>query len=212
MRSYESRAVGMPGSRVRRFAMLLAGSALAFAFTLTAGPADTPNALQQHAAKLETLTPLQQQQFGQRLAAWNALPRAEREERRARYLAWMNLQPGERAQLRVLAAQVAAFPPERTQALRAQFDALEEVQRRGWRLGPSLGRDYAALFPLLAYVPESQQQPLLVRLRGLDDPQRADLGRLVQRTPPQERPALREALLKVPSAEVAGWLQHKLDQ
>ncbi|MEP6906892.1 MAG: DUF3106 domain-containing protein [Pseudoxanthomonas sp.] len=195
--------------------LLLMTLAAGFALPLTpliAAPAARPPLLQQHEAMLEALTPAQQQEFGQHLAAWNALPRAEREERRARYLAWLQLQPAERTQLHALAAQVAAFPPARAQALRAQFDALEEVQRRGWRLGPSLGRDYAALFPLLAYVPQGQQQPLLARLRGLDAAQRADMGVLVQRTPPQERAALREELLKVPPASLAGWLKHKLDQ
>lgn len=177
-----------------------------------AGPVVMSSLAQRHEAALEALTPAQRQAFGQRLAAWNALPRSEREERRARYLAWQQLEPGERAQLRALAAQVAAFPPERAQALRAQFDALEEVQRRGWRLGPALGRDYPVLFPLLAYVPAAQQQPLLARLRGLEAAQRADLGVLVQRTPPQERAALRNELLAVPRATLAAWLKRKLDQ
>lgn len=163
-------------------------------------------------ARLTAMTPLEQRQFGQRLAAWNALPRAEREARRARFLAWMQLPPDERAQLRALAVQIAAFPPERRQGLRAQFESLEEVQRRGWRLGPSLGRDYAALFPLLAYVPEAQQAPLLARLRVLDAAQRADLAVLVQRTPPQERSALRMELLAVPPATLAAWLKRRLDQ
>jgi hypothetical protein len=166
----------------------------------------------QRQARLQAMTPDQRVQFGQRLAAWNALPRSERQERRARYQAWLQLQAGERDSLRALAAQVEAFPPERKQALRAQFDALDDVQRRGWRLGPLLGRDYSALHPLLAYVSASQRLPLLARLRSLDAQQRADLAVLAQRTPPQDRQALRNELLSVPPAQVHDWLRKKLDQ
>lgn len=200
---------------VRWIGLTLAVAALSLAAALAAAPAPRVMAepeIQQREAMLERLTPQQRREFGQRLAAWNALPRAEREARRMRYLAWKQLTPGERAELHALAVQVAAFPPERRQALRVQFDMLEEVQRRGWQLGPTLGRDYAALFPLLAYVPASQQQPLLARLRGLDTEQRADLAVLVQRTPPQERAALRSELVAIPPATLAVWLKRKLDQ
>lgn len=166
----------------------------------------------QRQARLQAMTPEQRVQFGQRLAAWNALPSSEREERRARYQAWLQLDANERVSLRALAAQVEAFPPERKQALRAQFDALDDVQRHGWRLGPVLGRDYASLHPLLAYVPLPQRLPLLARLRSMDEQQRVDLAVLAQRTPPQDRQALRSELLSVPPSEVAAWLRRKLIQ
>jgi hypothetical protein len=166
----------------------------------------------QRQARLQAMTPEQRVQFGQRLAAWNALPSREREQRRARYQAWLQLDASERVGLRALAAQVEAFPPERRQALRAQFDALDDVQRHGWRLGPVLGRDYAPLHPLLAYVPAPQRLPLLARLRSMDEQQRVDLAVLAQRTPPQDRQALRSELLSVPPSEVAAWLRRKLIQ
>lgn len=166
----------------------------------------------QRLARLQAITPEQRVQFGQRLAAWNALPPSERVERRARYQAWWQLDANERDRLRALAAQVDAFPPERRQALRTQFDALDDVQRHGWRLGPVLGRDYASLYTLLAYVPASQRLPLLARLRSMDATERADLAVLAQRTPPQDRQALRSELLSVPPLEVAVWLRRKLDQ
>ncbi|SDR07336.1 Protein of unknown function [Pseudoxanthomonas sp. CF125] len=179
-----------------------------------AGAATAPGAMTQteRQARLRAMTPEQRVQFGQRLAAWNALPLSEREERRARYQAWLQLEAGERGTLRALAAQVDAFPPERKQALRAQFDALDDVQRRGWRLGPVLGRDYPGLHPLLAYVSAPQRLPLLARLRSMDAQQRADLAVLAQRTPPQDRQALRSELLSVPPAQVTAWLRGKLDQ
>lgn len=166
----------------------------------------------QRQARLQAMTPEQRVQFGQRLAAWNARPSGEREERRARYQAWLQLDANERVSLRALAAQVEAFPPERKQALRAQFDALDDVQRHGWRLGPVLGRDYASLHPLLAYVPAPQRLPLLARLRSMDEQQRVDLAVLAQRTPPQDRQALRSELLSVSPPELATWLRRKLSQ
>ena len=166
----------------------------------------------QRGARLRAMTHEQLVRFGQRVAAWNALSAREREERRARYQAWLQLDPAERESLRALAVQVAAFPPERTQALRVQFEALDDVQRNGWRLGPTLGRDYAALHPLLAYVPSQQRQPLLARLRRMDAQQRIDLAVLAQRTPPQDRQALRNELLSTPLSQMAVWIKRKLDQ
>ena len=174
-------------------------------------PLAGPRALQdQRAARLQAMNSGQRVQFGQRLAEWRALPLAEREDRRARYQAWLQLDEVERARLRVVAAEIAAFPAQRRQVLRAQFDALDESQRRGWRLGPALGADYEKLQPLLAYVPPAQRLPLLALLRTMTAGQRAELAVLAQRTPPQDRQALREELLAQPGAQVESWLQRKL--
>ncbi|HEY5971367.1 MAG TPA: DUF3106 domain-containing protein [Pseudoxanthomonas sp.] len=166
----------------------------------------------EHESRLQAMAPEQRILFEQRLAAWDALPRAHREDRRARYRAWRELDEGERASLRAIAAQIAAFPPERQQALQTQFAALDDSQRKGWRLGPALGADYEKLHPLLAYVPADQRLPLLAAMRTMDAQQRADLAVLAQRTPPQERQALRMELLALPSAQRAAWLRQKLDQ
>jgi hypothetical protein len=160
----------------------------------------------------QATTPPQQAPFAQRLAAWEALPPAQREDRRARYAAWRALDPVERATLRGMAARIAAFPPERRQALQAQFALLNDTQQRGWRLGSALGGDYEKLFGLLAYVPETQRPPLLATLRALSQAQRDELALLAQRTPPQDRPALRSELLAVPAAQRGAWLQRKLGQ
>ena len=114
--------------------------------------------------------------------------------------------------LRAIAAEVATFPPERQQALRAEFAALDVTQRHGWRLGQALGADFAKLHPLLAYVPADQRSPLLTVLRGMDAQQRADLAVLAQRTPPQDREALRAELLTVPASRRSAWLQEQLDR
>lgn len=194
---------------VRLVLVLMGWASSAWAIGAAAG-AGADEVLQQRQADLQAMTPDQRVRFGQALAAWNALPLGEREARRAHYQAWLQLDQAERARLRVLAAQVAAYPPERRRALRLQFDALDDVQRHGWRLGPVLGREYPQLHPLLAYVPEAQRLPLLARLRALSGQQRADLALLAQRTPPQDRQALREALLATPLAGVTDWLSAQL--
>ncbi len=175
-------------------------------------PAEAQALQDQRAARLQAMSSEQRVQFGRRLAEWKALPLAEREDRRARYQAWLQLGEVERARLRGVAAEIAAFPPQRRQALRAQFDALDASQRRGWRLGPTLGADYEKLQPLLAYVPPTQRLPLLAALRAMTAEQRAGLAVLTQRTPPQEREALRGELLALSPAEMAAWLRRRLDQ
>ena len=205
------------GHSLPRRAALLLAALLSMSPQLPAasGPqahAEARAELEQHAARLQAMSSEQRAQFGQRLAEWKALPLAEREDRRARYQAWRQLDEAERLRLRAVAAQIAAFPAQRQQALRAQFDALDASQRRGWRLGPVLGADYEKLQPLLAYVPSAQRLPLLAALRTMTAEQRAGLAVLAQRTPPQDRDALRGELLALPPAEVAAWLRHRLDQ
>ncbi|MET0718290.1 MAG: DUF3106 domain-containing protein [Pseudoxanthomonas sp.] len=212
MRSSELRPAGKPAGSWAGAALRVAlyVSVLVIPAAVLAQPAETAMTRPERGARLQSMTHEQLVQFGRRLAAWDAMPPGEREDRRARYQAWLQLDAAERESLRGLAAQVAAFPPERRQALRAQFDALDDVQRYGWRLGPSLGRDYASLHPLLAYVSSPQRGPLLARLRRMDAQQRSDLAVLAQRTPPQDRQALREELLSVPLSETAAWMRRKL--
>ena len=98
-------------------------------------PQEVEDLLSARQSRMQLLTPEQRNAFTQRLAAWDALPRAEREDRRARYLAWRELDATERMRLQGVANEVAAFPPERQQALHREFAALDAAQRAGWRLG-----------------------------------------------------------------------------
>ena len=175
-------------------------------------PAVAQSEMRERAARLQAMTPDQRSSFLLRLAAWNALLPSEREDRRARYQAWSALDSNERSALRAIATEVATFPVERQQALRAEFATLDLTQRHGWRLGQALGADYVKLHPLLAYVPAEQRQPLLAVLRGMDAQQRADLAVLAQRTPPQDREALRTELLTIPAPRRSAWLQQQLDR
>ena len=129
-------------------------------------PQEVEDLLSARQSRMQLLTPEQRNAFTQRLAAWDALPRAEREDRRARYLAWRELDATERMRLQGVANEVAAFPPERQQALHQEFAALDAAQRAGWRLGMALGSDYEKLHPLVAYVPVQQRLPLLNALRA----------------------------------------------
>lgn len=193
------------------FALLATASSAAPAAGPEAAPPDASQALQrQQGARLQAMDSSQRVQFGQRMAQWKALPPREREDRRARYQAWLQLPESERIRLRQVAAEIAAYPPARRQALHAQFDALDETRRRGWRLGPALGADYESLHPLLAYVPPDERVALLAALRAMSARQRGDLAVLLQRTPPGEREALRASLVAQPLAQLEGWLQQRL--
>ena len=189
---------------------------LAMVGVALAAPAVLPDAvqaeMQQRAARLQAMTPDQRSSFLLRLSAWDALPRSEREDRRARYQAWLALDADERAALRAIAAEFATFPLQRQQALRGEFATLDTSQRNGWRLGQALGADYAKLHPLLAYVPADQRLSLVRVLRSMDAQQRADLAVLAQRTPPQDREALRAELLSVSAPRRSAWLQEQLDR
>ncbi len=213
MRSSERSLVHSFPSRAVLWFVALLGMSPQWLSASGTEPLATARVLQdQRAARLQAMSSEQRVQFGQRLAAWNALSLAEREDRRARYQAWLQLDEAERIRLRAVAAEIANFPPQRRQALRTQFDALDASQRRGWRLGPTLGADYERLQPLLAYVPPAQRAPLLAALRTMSVEQRAGLAVLAQRTPPQDRETLRGELLALSPAQVAAWLRRRLDQ
>lgn len=197
-----------------------AGAALALAFGVTvltataapppplAGPAAEAKRVRE--TRIQQLDPGQRARLQQRVKGWDALPLAQRLERRARYAAWRALTASERAQLRAMAAQVDSFDPVREEALRSQFQALDQSEQRAWRLGPHLGAHYDALQPMLAYVPPGQRPALLAMLRSLPAGQHADLAVLVQRTPPQERQALREDLLALSATQRGAWLKQRL--
>lgn len=168
--------------------------------------------LQARAARWEAWSPVEREAFRQRAAAWAALPPAERTRRREQYAAWQRLTAEERAQLRGMAVRWRQLAPAQQQAWRARFEALDRGEQHGWLLGPALGVDYVRLQPLLAQVPASERAPLLQVLRALTTAQRADLGVLVQRTPPHERPSLRRELLSTVAEHRQAWLWQRLDR
>ena len=173
-------------------------------------PPATQATLRANAQRWDAWSPAEQKLFRERAAQWDALPRAERDERRERWLAWQALSPGERAQAQSAAVQYASMPPDLQGAWRAQFDAMDRSERRGWLLGPSLGADYAVLQPLLAQVPEAEHAAMLRTLRSMTPQQRRDLGVLAQRTPPDAREALRRELVSVSAQERGDWLWRRL--
>jgi len=173
-------------------------------------PPAAQETLRENARRWDALPPAEQKAFRERVAQWDALAGADRAARRERYLAWQALTPHERGQAQAAAAQYAAMPPDLQAAWRAQFDAMDRSERRGWLFGPSLGADYATLQPLLAQVPESEHAALLRTLRSMTSQQRRELGVLVQRTPPGGRAALRRELVSVSAQERGDWLWRRL--
>ncbi|MGB3393051.1 MAG: DUF3106 domain-containing protein [Stenotrophomonas sp.] len=143
---------------------------------------------------------------------WAALAPAQQRELRARYAAWRALPESERQRVRMAAAELAALPVADREALHVRFAGLDRLYRDGWRLGPRLGALYPTLQPLLGYVPKPQRAPMLALLHQLDPAQLAQLSLLSQRTPPQQRAALREELLALPAAMRDEWLQRKLGE
>jgi len=175
-------------------------------------PAPTGAELQRHAAMLAAMTPGQRAAFRQRVVEWDAQVPARQRERREAWQAWLALPVTERERLQVAASDYAALPVEKQQALRAQYDALDGSDQRGWLLGPVLGVDYPKLHALVAQVPATQRDALLAALRSLSPQGRADLAVLAQRTPPQARDALRTQLLAVPATQRDAWLRERLDR
>ncbi len=166
--------------------------------------------LQQHAARWAGWDAVERREFATRAAAWDAQAPDVRGARRERYRAWQALPAAEQARVRAAARQFAGLPLERREALRAQFDALDRSERRGWLLGPDLGADYPALQPLLAQVPVAEHVGVLRVLRAMDSRQRRDLAVLVQRTPPQARARLRRELVSTAAANRDDWLWDRL--
>jgi len=142
---------------------------------------------------------------------WPALGPVRQQELHARYAAWRALPESERQRVRAAAAAVAALPADERAALHGRFLGLDRLYRDGWRLGPQLGALYPNLQPLLGYLPEAQREPMLALLRELDAGQLAQLALLSQRTPPQERDALRAQLLAVPAGDRGDWLRRKTE-
>lgn len=168
--------------------------------------------LYRRTASLRAMTAPQRQQFERNLEQWKSLGETERRERRDRWQAWQSLPAAERAQLQAAATAFAALPVQAQLDLRARHAQLEDSRRRGWLLGPALGAHWDRLQPLLMQVPDDEREPLLAALRAMTPQQRADLGVLAQRTPPQSRDRLRRELLAVPAANRGAWLVAQLDR
>src|SRR5690606_18789338 len=146
----------------------------------------------------------------ERIAAWQALPPDERALLRERWDAWQHLPAARQAEVRSAAATFSALAPEQQQELRMTFSSLPDGERRGWLLGPRLGLAWPRLQPLLMQVPAAQREPLLAALHELSALQLDDLATLAQRTPPQERDALRRELLSTAAANRSAWLRERL--
>ncbi len=158
------------------------------------------------------LTPLQSETLRTRIDAWERLTPQSRREAREQMQAWLNLPVLEQAGLRASAAAFAQLPVEQQAEMRVKFAALTAEQQHGWRLGPSVGAYYARLHPLIAYVPPAQRAPLLRTLHAMSPQELELLGRLAFSTPPSERDALRQGLIRQPAADRVRWLMTQMDR
>ncbi|HFK2920915.1 TPA: DUF3106 domain-containing protein [Stenotrophomonas maltophilia] len=145
-------------------------------------------------------------------SAFAQLDAQQQRQRRADYAAWRALSEGERERIRQAAARFNALPADQQQRLRQQFQAQDQAFRDGWRLGPQLGLEFPKLHGLFGFVPPEQRETALAVLRQLSPAQLAQLTLVAQRTPPQERDAVRSAFLAVPAAERDTWLKRQAGQ
>lgn len=163
--------------------------------------------LERHRAALAAMDQTQRDDFRQRIAQWDAQSIAQQRERRIRWQAWQALPDVERARAQQAADGFAALPADQQQALRERYQALDASEQRGWQLGPTLGAVYPKLHALFAQVPIDQRDAALAALRAMGEDERGTLAVLAQRTPPQERDALRRRWLSLPEPQRAAWLQ-----
>lgn len=145
-------------------------------------------------------------------SAFAQLDAQQQRQRRADYAAWRALPEGERERIRQAAARFNAMPADQQQRLRLQFREQDQAFRDGWRLGPQLGLEFPKLHGLFGFVPAEQREAALAVLRQLSPAQLAQLTLVAQRTPPQERDAVRAAFLGVPAAERDAWLKRQAGQ
>ncbi|MCD9027335.1 DUF3106 domain-containing protein [Luteimonas sp. BDR2-5] len=207
---------GRSGTRLLLAAVLACSCAGALALPATIPgwehlPAAERERLTARAARLAAMTPAQRQAFAARVAEWHALPAATRAQQREAWEALQALPHAERMRLQAAAERYAALPEAERKALRARFDSLDQGMQRGWLLGPTLGAAWPGLHPLFAAMPNAQHAPAMLALRAMSAQAVADLAVLAQRTPPQDRDALRTRWLAVPAAERDAWLRAQVD-
>lgn len=147
-----------------------------------------------------------------RLRAWEALSPVQRAGQRGAWVAWHGLTGGERNRLRDVATRWQQVPDAQRLALRARFDALPHDLRHGGWLGPRLMAEWPRVAPLFGFVPEAQRVQLL-QLLAQAAPEDVDaLERLAQSTPPEDREAVRVALLRVPPMQRRSWILEQLQR
>ncbi|QNR96950.1 DUF3106 domain-containing protein [Stenotrophomonas sp. 169] len=144
------------------------------------------------------------------LPAWDQLSPEQKRQRRSDYAAWRSMSESERQRVRQAAGQFSALPPARQQALRDSFTAQDQAFRDGWRLGPLLGEHFGRLQGMFGYVPEDQRDATLAMLRQLTPAQVSQLTLVAQRTPPQQRDAVRSEFLAVAPAQRDAWLTRQV--
>ncbi|WP_311240646.1 MULTISPECIES: DUF3106 domain-containing protein [unclassified Xanthomonas] len=177
-----------------------------------AGAQALPAALDEsgHTEPASASAPAAAPSAAQQRARWAALTPAQQADLRARYAAWKDLTATDRVVLRQARERLHSLPEDQQRALRTQFSAMDRLHRGGWRLGSQVGAFYPQLQPLIGYVPVDQRERLLAVLRSLDAGQLEQLAVLAQRTPPQDRDGLRDALLAEAPATRSAWLKRQL--
>lgn len=212
-RADRSRRAGWPAPAICVLLALGAGTAMPQSRELLQRlPPDLREQLQERRSQWAGWSAQERSGFAARVEDWDRRDPEARAREREHYAAWQALDSIDRQLVQSARARHAALPPAAQAQLRGKFEALDAHVRRGWLLGPRLGADYPALQPLLAQVPGDQREPLLRVLREMTPHQRADLAVLLQRTPAEERDALRRGLLSTSETNRGAWLRLRLER
>ena len=123
---------------------------------------------------------------------------------------WLALPASERSRILAAARWLATQPAEEQARLQQRFQQLDRMHREGWRLGPRVGAHWPGLQPLVGWLPPAQRQPMRAVLWSLADEDLVRLVRLVERTPPEGRNALRRSLLEKTPAQRQAWLRQQV--
>lgn len=174
--------------------------------------ADADDALPTDAAIVPTPPPTEAIDMARRMQQWNRQSPQQRARQREAWAEWQALTDGERSTLRTVAQRFAALPADQQQALRERYAQLPFDARRGWHLGPQLGRDWPRVVALFAQVDDGERAALLRLLRDATPEDLDLLARLAQITPPEGRADLRRELLARTPAQRGAWLQARLQR
>ena len=189
------------------FAWLVRASADPQAKDAVLLPPRDPLATSQRSAEVDPAAALTQ-----RARVWGVLPAQQRGQRRGAWAAWRALPASQRNLIRDVAERFRRMPQELQHEVRTRFDALPYDVRHGGWLGPQQGNAWPRVAPLFAFAPEAQRQQLLQLLADAKPEDIDAFERLSQSTPPEEREAIRFALLRVPAAQRRVWVLEQLQR
>lgn len=144
------------------------------------------------------LSPLEQEAVRQGVRQWQALPPEARRLLRERFDAWEQLDPGTRHTALAAAAQFDALPETVRQGWRERFARMHPGQQRIYLFDPETREAMALAKELFPFIPATEYEATLAMLRSLDAAAVGGLRQRLDKMSPGQRQALRQRLLALP--------------